>query len=438
MKYKWAYLSVPLIFVILIAFFYSSNIWIQSEYDCKSYGDLPEGRAMTFNLQFVDENGDLMANTSFHVKQIRQDFLMNNREAFTNYSWIETTNSELREFESKRDITAEIIIDDLNLISDPPKTDDDMFIMLNIPVSFPEKVKISDYEDVETNALEMYAEAFDEIDIAPDYIQILTEFNQKMQLNMGLDLEGSIAFADRYIRKARELFPDSELILSLGPLYCYEDFYSPPTPGGCIEGLRTGEILSHVGFIERMEALDSPYDIIGIEYQIGSHHSPELEHFEYLFDDLSQFGKRIFIWEYWVMSEEVDPGEDPLFAMFMYNRPEGGWTEEYQAGIFEGTFEYIDQNPLIMGMTQFGWKDGHLNVDNYIFPCGIMREDGSKKPSYYILEEWYESWFTECDIETDDDGRAQFYGMPGLYQLRWGTFSKAKIEISSEEQRIIL
>ena len=437
-------LSVPLIFIILLGINCSKPSSIRpGKYDHKAFQNLPSARAHKYRIRITDSSGAPIRNKRIHLKQVRQSFMLNNREGFTNFIWLETTDRNLRGFGGKRSVTAEDIMEALGLDNLAEEDSLEMYLDLRIPVSFvseggvPEGTDIAEYESVEMHALKQYHKAFEITGVIPDYVHILAEFNQKMNLDMHFDTEKAVDFADRYIRTARELFPESKIVIDLGPLYCFNDFWYPiSSNGGCIHELKKGKIPDHMDFVQMLQEKRSPYDVIGIEYQPGSHHSPKIEHFRRFFDKLSVFGKPIFIWEFWVPGGDF-PDDVPNYEMYSFNRPDGGWTEEYQKSTFEQVLEYINTNPQIMGLTQFGWKDrlGDRSPSPP-GPYGLIREDGTKKPSYYVMQNWYNSWFTECDLVTDSEGRASFLGLPGRYRLSKNLFRRKTIDVEDNTAEI--
>jgi len=415
-------------------------------YEYKAFEGLPSARAKEYKARFVDSSGKPIRG-KIHLKQTRQNFMLNNREGFTNYIWLESIDMKIRGFNEKRNLTKEHIIKGFGLEKLARERNLEYYLDLRIPISFmsegvvPDETNIEEYEAVETHALRQYYEAFNSMGVNPDYVHILAEFNQKMNLNLHFDTNKSIDFADRYIRTARGMFPKSKLVVDLGPLYCFEDFNYPMGPdGGCIRELKNDNFPDHLDFLKMLEEKGSPFDVIGIEYQMGSHHSSKFEHFREFFDRLSAFGKPIFIWEFWVLSGDLpEPELEPNYGMYTFNRPEGGWTEEYQRVAFEDVLSYINDNPQIVGLTQFGWKDCMKNCgSNTIGPYGIIREDGTKKPSYYVMQKWYRSWFTECDLVTDPDGKISFLALPGRYIFSKGLFNKKTVDIKDDRKEIEL
>ncbi|MCX7951408.1 MAG: hypothetical protein N2594_05590 [Clostridiales bacterium] len=122
--------------------------------------------------------------------------------------------------------------------------------------------------------------------------------------------------------------------------------------------------------------------------------------------------------------------------MFNDNKPIGGWNENTQAEILKNMLEYIDAEPQIIGLTQFGWKDEKVNLDKEIGYFGLMRIDGSKKPSYYIMESWYKSLFSNIKIKTDDNGVIIFKGMSGKYKFSTSLLKSKTIYLDNDNTNI--
>ena len=432
-----------LIFIILLCTTCLKPGSIHPENGHKAFQYLPSVRAHEYRIRLVNSAGKPIRNKRIHLKQIRQSFMLNNREEFTNFIWLETTDKNIRGFGSKRSVIAEDIIAALGLDDLAEERSLDNYLDLRIPVSFvseggvPEGIDIAGYESVEAYALKQYHKAFQSTGVIPDYVHILAEFNQKMNLDLHFETDEAVEFAHRYIRMARELFPESRIVVDLGPLYCFDNFWYPiGSDGGCIHELKKGMIPDHIEFIEMLQEKQSPYDVMGIEYQPGSHHSPKIEHFRRFFDKLNGFGKPIFIWEFWIPGGDFRE-EVPNYGMYTFNRPDGGWTEEYQEMMFRQVLEYINTNPQIVGLTQFGWKDRITDCGpSPPGPYGLIREDGTKKPSYYVMQDWYDSWFTEYDLVTDSEGRASFLGLPGRYRISKSLFRKKTVDIEDDTAEI--
>lgn len=78
-------------------------------------------------------------------------------------------------------------------------------------------------------------------------------------------------------------------------------------------------------------------------------------------------------------------------------------------------YKTLFAHPLVEGITWWDMSDGHwLNA-----PAGLLRRDGSSKPAYeellkLVKGEW---WFSPTKLSTDGEGKLQFTGCFGDYQL---------------------
>lgn len=451
---KTLIISSVLIIVLLAITALVSNMFeeqvselVEKKYTCKT--DCPEAREISYSLQIKNEQGEIMPNEEIRVKMIRPELAINNREEFTNTHWIEMVSGfYAKDFDVKRTVTKEQIIEGLRIeegakkYNVPEKHND-----LAIPISWPkedQKWKLSEYEEVETHNLNMYAQAINEKKINVDFLQILPEFNQKMQLKLKFDPEQALDFADRYIRHARELFPDSKIIVSNGGALCYDEYaiQSNPSDSSCIHELRNGLWYDQWQFIEGLEKRESPYDIIGYEYHPGTGNSHLFADFEKMFGDLAKYGKPIFIWEFWMPANVALSATDPEFpgtTLETANMPEGGYTQEIQADFYKKTFDYIDTHPEIVGIKQFGWDDRIQDMGKSS-GAGLIDVNGKKKKSYFVTEEWFDSLFTECSLKTDENGILKFKGLSGKYRISQSFFSKVLTDLNenNNDQEIIL
>ncbi|MCX7951409.1 MAG: hypothetical protein N2594_05595 [Clostridiales bacterium] len=239
-------------------------------------------RANTYKVKIVDKNGNPIKNKSITVEQLTNDFMITNKYGLENFLWCETIKPEIVNYENKLNLTPEMIEKEFGLEGLSKEKNLDKHIDLRIPIGFKEKVDIKEYEKVEIYALEQYAKAFSKYNLKPDYVHILTEFNQKMYNVMKFDKKEAIDFACRYIAKARELFKGSKISVDLGPIYNYPDAWYPVKD---YHELLVGNVMSHVEYVEELLKKGCDFDVIGIEYQPASHHSAKFEHIKRFFDD---------------------------------------------------------------------------------------------------------------------------------------------------------
>ena len=94
--------------------------------------------------------------------------------------------------------------------------------------------------------------------------------------------------------------------------------------------------------------------------------------------------------------------------------PEG---EERQAKEIKEMYSFLFEHPLVEAVTGWDFADGAwLGA-----PSGVIRKDGSVKPSYTLLRELiHNEWTTECELRTDENGNARLYGFRGTYDITCG------------------
>lgn len=92
--------------------------------------------------------------------------------------------------------------------------------------------------------------------------------------------------------------------------------------------------------------------------------------------------------------------------------------EQKQADDLEKMYRNLFENhPLVTAITNWDFGDGAwLNA-----PSGVIRKDGSLKPSYNRLHHLIkEEWHTELDATTDADGYITIEGYKGKYEISEG------------------
>lgn len=92
--------------------------------------------------------------------------------------------------------------------------------------------------------------------------------------------------------------------------------------------------------------------------------------------------------------------------------------EQKQADDLEKMYRNLFENhPLVSAITNWDFGDGAwLNA-----PSGVIRKDGSLKPSYNRLHHLIkEEWHTELDTTTDADGYITIEGYKGKYEISEG------------------
>lgn len=96
-------------------------------------------------------------------------------------------------------------------------------------------------------------------------------------------------------------------------------------------------------------------------------------------------------------------------------------TPEYEAKQAEDLVQMyrnlFENHPLVTGITNWDFGDGAwLNA-----PSGVIRKDGSLKPSYHALHKLIkEEWTTDVTLTTDENGLCTLEGFKGKYEASCG------------------
>jgi endo-1,4-beta-xylanase len=106
--------------------------------------------------------------------------------------------------------------------------------------------------------------------------------------------------------------------------------------------------------------------------------------------------------------------------------------EARQADEIERHYRCLMSHPSVEAITYWGITDAGAWLGA---PTGLVRADGTPKPSYYALhklvkKEW---WLAPTTVVTDADGRLSVTGFAGAYELRVGTTS-TPFALHSHEQ----
>ena len=90
----------------------------------------------------------------------------------------------------------------------------------------------------------------------------------------------------------------------------------------------------------------------------------------------------------------------------------------------------FENHPLVCAITNWDYGDGAwLNA-----PSGVIRKDGSLKPSYNALYHLIkEEWHTELDAKTDENGCLTLEGFKGKYEITSKDNKKAVYNLNKAE-----
>ena len=176
-------------------------------------------------------------------------------------------------------------------------------------------------------------------------------------------------------------------------------------------------------------------DVIGIQSHMHQGYWGVEKTLEVL-DHFSRFKLPIHFTETTLVSGHLMPPE--IVDLNDYQVQEWPTTpdgEERQAREAIQHYKTLFAHPLVEGITWWDMSDGNwLNA-----PAGLIRKDGSSKPAYeellkLIKGEW---WNSPTRLTTDQNGKVQFTGFLGEYELtsggKRGSFSLTKKEPTSIE-----
>ncbi len=208
---------------------------------------------------------------------------------------------------------------------------------------------------------------------------------------------GRFGIVDQVFRKARECNPDAILLLN--------DFDTSQAYEILIEGLLDKGV---------------PIDVIGIQ----SHQHQGYwgrERLEMVLARFERFGLPIHFTENTFVSGELMPSEIGDLNDFVVDKwPSLPEHELRQAENIREMYSVLFAHPLVQGITQWDFTDGcWLGA-----PSGVIRSDGSIKPSYEMLDHLVNhEWHSSGSAKTNSAGEAEISGYRGEYRIRHGELS---------------
>ncbi len=130
------------------------------------------------------------------------------------------------------------------------------------------------------------------------------------------------------------------------------------------------------------------------------------------------FGKPIHFTENTLISGDLMPAH--IVDLNDWQVPEWPSTpegEERQRREMEEMYRILFEHPLVEAITGWDFTDGAwLGA-----PSGVLRKDGSPKPSYEMLKDLiHNEWWTVSDVTTDEAGYVTLTGFKGDYELTDG------------------
>ena len=183
------------------------------------------------------------------------------------------------------------------------------------------------------------------------------------------------------------------------------------------------------------EALDSKVPIHTIGVQSHQHHGVwGKEHVDEMLTRFEGFGLPIHFTENTIVAgPAVDPSIIDLQDAHYEDDAATPEYEEMQADELEKMYRNLFENhPLVTAITNWDFGDGAwLNA-----PSGVIRKDGSLKPSYNRLHKLIkEEWHTQVKTKTDSQGFVDFTGFKGKYEIA-AKDRKSTFTLSSKQKEI--
>lgn len=157
-------------------------------------------------------------------------------------------------------------------------------------------------------------------------------------------------------------------------------------------------------------------DILGIQSHMHQGYWG-VEKTQFVLEQFARFNKPIHFTETTIISGELMPQEIvDLNDYQVTDWPTTPAGEERQAEEVVKHYQTLFAHPLVEGITWWDFTDEKwLNA-----PSGLVRKDGSAKPAYdellkLVKGEW---WVAPTKFVTDENGKVEFCGFFGDYQLK--------------------
>ncbi|MCR5594613.1 MAG: endo-1,4-beta-xylanase [Lachnospiraceae bacterium] len=147
------------------------------------------------------------------------------------------------------------------------------------------------------------------------------------------------------------------------------------------------------------------------------------------------FGLPIHFTENTLISGEIMPAH--IVDLNDWQVDEWPSTEEgeaRQAREIEEMYRILFSHPLVQAITTWDYKDGAWLKA----PSGFIRLDNSRKPSYEMLKKLVkEEWWTETNVQTDENGYADIDAFKGNYSIKGDTLG-AEVSLNDDTRSVVL
>ncbi|GAB3279995.1 endo-1,4-beta-xylanase [Microbacterium lacusdiani] len=160
-------------------------------------------------------------------------------------------------------------------------------------------------------------------------------------------------------------------------------------------------------------------DAIGLQTHMHQGYRGEEQLLE-IADRFARFGLPLHFTEVSLVSGDLMPPEiEDLNDYVVDSWPSTPESEARQADQLESLYRTLTGHPAVEAITYWGITDAGAWLGA---PIGLLRSDGSRKPSYerlrgLIRDEW---WLPPTTMRTDADGRVRVEGWKGEYRITAG------------------
>lgn len=211
--------------------------------------------------------------------------------------------------------------------------------------------------------------------------------------------------------------PDAILLVNNFLTNPFLDLYSVFYHLGAIPGLifsrKVKKPISYLDLLTALSKENTPDFGIGIQSHMYSFYWP-LWMTDEIITRYGKLGKPLYFTEISVPSGEfrIINWSREFQTLNWSSLPE---RETLQAEYVEKFYTLLFSRPEVEGIIWFDFSDreAHLGA-----PVGLLRKDLSPKPAYDTLYHLIkEKWWTRLEAQTDQDGKLQFSGFYGVYQI---------------------
>ena len=152
----------------------------------------------------------------------------------------------------------------------------------------------------------------------------------------------------------------------------------------------------------------------------------------------ARFGKPIHFTELTVLSGRLMPGQDEDWSTRRSNWVSTPQREKVQADQVRETYRLLFSHPSVEAITWWDLADRFAWMGA---PGGLLREDLSPKPAYYVVRDLVKKgWHTKVNQPADASGQIQMRGFFGEYAAELaigGRLYKGKFSLSREQPQVI-